>query len=204
MRKQGREKEALHQAEEVLAGKKLNGLEVNIHWDHFPFYHTLTLIAVGHACLKLGGKTGRREDFEQAALAYNRAIKLPHGSALLQGQCHLYLARAYYALQKPAFAWQQYGEWEKIQGLVESDIVRNLATAVKNELERGDTFAITTKDIPEKRAYHTLVKKLREFLIKNIEAPTQAAKADRLGIKPDRLRDWEKELINDAGRRDRT
>ena len=195
MRKQGREKEALRQAEEVLAGKRLNGAEVNIHWDDFPFYHTLTLIAVGHARLKLGGKSGRREDFEQAARDYSRAIKLPHGSALLQGQCHLYLARAYYALQKPALAWQQYGEWEKIQGLVESDIVRNLATVVKNELERGDTFAITAKDIPEDDAYHTLVKELRKFLIKNIEAPTQAARAERLGIKTDRLRDWEKELF---------
>jgi tetratricopeptide (TPR) repeat protein len=195
MRKQGHEKKALGEAEQVLAGRRLNELEVNIHWDHFPFYHTLALIAVGHARLKLGAKSGRREDFEQAALAYNRAINLPHGSALLQAQCHLYLARAYYALRKPALAWQQYGEWGKVKDLVESDIVHNLATSVKNELERGDTFAITAKDIPEKNAYDTLLRDLRIFLIENTEAPTRAEQAKRLGIKPDTLRDWIKKLF---------
>ena len=189
LRKQGNRREAA-----TIARSTLDDFKTKHEWEQHPFHHTQALMTDGHAWYKLGKDSQKREDLDKAADSFSKAIGLSHGSALLQGRCHLYLARVYHELRQPREAWDHYQMWEKIENLVESGAVGELATRVRQELEVG-MLVIRGEQVPDKDAYYACELRLRDFLLNHVlKGLSDTAKEKRLGKTRGTITKWEHEV----------
>jgi tetratricopeptide (TPR) repeat protein len=118
------------------------------------------------------------------------------GNVKITAVCYLFCARSWALEGKGAKALEYFHLWKALEQEVEHKYVRDLASQVEREIEDLGKCLIIEVKSDEDFSYWTQEKKLRRFLIDqlNLSKISKKEMANKLGVSRQTLNDWEKEL----------
>jgi DNA-binding transcriptional regulator YiaG len=140
-----------------------------------------------------------RGDLEEA-LRLNNSVGSKRdrhiGNIKITAVCYLFMARSWAQEGKGAKALEYFHLWKALEQEVEHKYVRDLASQVEREIEDLRKCLIIEVKSDEDFKYRTQAKKLRGFLIDqlNLSKISRKEMANKLGVSRQTFNDWEKEL----------